>query len=798
MKPFDNETIDTANTNNTKSANAGYALGQLAKAFAANQTHEDKEVRTRAEKKIENWIKVFKGMLSGLLQVGSRTPVAGMPNWVTLEVVKGGFATGNALADGPLQAHEEELLKRLSIVQTGIARSVLNSYFLSEIGLQELRSMLKNGSYRINVPEEGALLVVAWLIDQSRFDEARALLDEIGPHFSKLRFYPVPNPQPLTMSPVVYLQDVRQTIKDLQKVDLPVEIQKQEEAIEIWIPLYDRVVELFVETIEGSAPSLKTDSNGKPLMSEAGVFQVEGGWPCQIYPEGWHERAKLALDEYSKERAKHQLCDKPERQSENFSQLREYLKKGLDDPGKLSGRDVAIIRRILAAINSKRGLPSSERCQHLRQAQTRQVAGPTSVELARVLIERLKALPQEQGLNSLEEVLVPISLEESEKFKIAVGEVFPEYLTEKISRCLEAPIEVLVDKGIVTSGEVLAKVIPQLTSQIRAAVIEDDDLRRLYGAIYRAFSRRRSLLLLNLESQVKLKELPWAKAIDAYRKESLNAQEQALETLKQLVIITVSTFPQQIVPNKLLQEIRSLAESARLQFPIVDEVAADIFMGEFSEKFLRAAQKAGELLEGTLYEKYYRISYAKVKQINDVKPSHYGAATSPEFLKLCCEMAGESITGFSWSVARNGKIIEQEQILTTHNLAVLFDGLKLKKILEPALEKMARGCFEWICNRQQQKIDQWKARLQMIKNTAYAWRQMIFFLSLMPNEGVEKFLSWANEHLGKQRPEYQIRFRSVLEGLFLVSKGISLDDQIRHSNEVVRFLGWTTEKHWLL
>jgi hypothetical protein len=113
-----------------------------------------------------------------------------------------------------------------------------------------------------------------------------------------------------------------------------------------------------------------------------------------------------------------------------------------------------------------------------------------------------------------------------------------------------------------------------------------------------AFRRRRSLLLLNLEHQVQIEELPWVAAINAFRVDELLAHELSRQTLEQIVVLALTAFPQQILPNKLLQEIRALAEPS---LPIVDEVAADIFMGDFSEKYLRAAQQAGMLLAGTWY-----------------------------------------------------------------------------------------------------------------------------------------------------------------------------------------------------
>ncbi|MBK7842034.1 MAG: hypothetical protein IPJ49_31050 [Candidatus Obscuribacter sp.] len=44
-------------------------------------------------------------------------------------------------------------------------------------------------------------------------------------------------------------------------------------------------------------------------------------------------------------------------------------------------------------------------------------------------------------------------------------------------------------------------------------MIDDPALARLFLQLYIAFRKRRSLLLLNLESQVKLEELPWLSVI---------------------------------------------------------------------------------------------------------------------------------------------------------------------------------------------------------------------------------------------------------------------------------------------
>jgi hypothetical protein len=796
MKPTDK--ASKTDPGSDHAANPGYALGQLARAFSTSQTHADPATRERAGKKVAGWLKVLSGMLSGLLRVGSRTPVPGTPAWATLEVAQGGFTTGELLAGGTLQPHEQELLSRLAVAPSAPPRAALNSFYLGDDGVAELQGLLSSGCYRVHIPEEGALLVIAWLLAHGHADQARELLDQIAPFLGRLRFYPVPAATPPPAGAVVHLQNVGQTVRQLEALKPPPRFQEQREATLVWGPLCDRAVALFVETLEGPTPSLKVGPDGKPLRIAAGRFDLEGGWPCQRYPEGWRDRARALLEDYRRLRAEHRLCDKPERPGENFALLRGYLETCVEDPRRLTGRDVGMIRLVLASVTRRRGLPGSERCRRLRQHQADLAARPTRVDLARAIRDRLARLPQDEGVNDLDAVLAPVTADEAARLQLPPSQPLAERLGKKLRRCLAATAETLVEKGVISSGEVLARVVPQVAARVRAAGFADADLRRLYGALYQAFRRRRSLLLLYLQSQVKLEELPWVRTLDAHRRDDLGVREPARQVLGQVVRLAVTAFPQQILPNKLLQEVRALVDAAGLRLPVVDEVAADIFMGDFSEKYLRAAQKAGALLEGTLYARYYGIDYARVRQIDDVKPSRYGTPTSPAFTRLCVERAGAAAGG--WSVARNGTIIEQEQILTTHNLAVLFDALGLAESLRPVPGELARRCFAWVCRRLRQKAEPWKARLRAVKNAAYAWRQMVFFLALLPGGAVREFLGWAEEHLGQQAEGFQSRFRPALAGLVRAAQGLPPGEQggEDHPASARPFLGWTTGKHWLL
>ncbi len=421
--------------------------------------------------------------------------------------------------------------------------------------------------------------------------------------------------------------------------------------------------------------------------------------------------------------------------------------------------------------------------------------------IASVVIRRLERHPKDEGLDDIQDIEQDVSADEASASAVPVGTALPPSIRRKIERCLSETVSALVERDVITSGEVMARVLPQVTSGIRAAGLSDPTLRPLYAAMYRAFRRRRSLLLLNLEKQVSIEELPWVAAINRCRSESLSTKELSKQALEEVVALVVTSFPQAILPNKLLQELRALAKGADLQIPLVDEVAADIFMGRFSGKFVDSAHRASEVLDRTLYTTYYGIDYSDVRRIRPVVETQKrtwfwqrAESTKDELAELCASRAGVSLG--TWDPATNGMIIEQQQILTTQNLAALFLALGLVDRLRGQLPEMAKRCFVWICKRQQIKVRKGHARSIMVKNTAYAWRQMVFFLSLASEDERREFLVWAEDHLTKQSDQFQQRFLPAIIGLKLGLDGALIEAHA--ATGARRFLGWSKEPHWLL
>lgn len=520
--------------------NPGYAAFQISKALRTKVEHGDPATRARATEKAAKWEAVLTNILTGALEYGTRTPLKGVPAWVTTEVLTGGFATGELLAGGALQEHETTRLSTLPRVPEGDERRALNLHCLTDEGMAELMGQLRTGCYDVAVPEEAAMMVVAWLAEHGHAQAARELIEELAPFFSRLRFYPVPLQHARHFGSRVHLRSVAEVTRDIRAITPNKRVLAQKEAVQIWTPLHDRIVSMFFET-------------------------VVDGWPCRHYPRDWNVRASSLLNEYDTQSSTRPSGGKHDRRNGHQTQLRQFLRRCVNDPSGLTGRDVGRIRLILNRYAQKRGAPDSPACTESRQRQREDVEAPLFHAIASVVTQRLERHSKDEGLDEIQDIEQDVTGDEASASAVPVGTALPPSIRRKIERCLNETVSALVERDVITSGEVIARVLPQVTSGIRAAGLSNPTLRPLYAAIYRAFRRRRSLLLLNLEKQVSIEELPWVAAINRFRSESLSTKKLSKQALEEVVALVVTSFPQAILPNKLLQELRALAKGADLQ-----------------------------------------------------------------------------------------------------------------------------------------------------------------------------------------------------------------------------------------
>ena len=281
------------------SANPGYAAEQLTRALRALDSAGGSS--DPATHRVVNWWKTLQGMLMGALHVGSRTPVGGVPAWATPHVAAGGFATGRLMAGGPLQdaeiawlamigqgdsaavavsASAQARLDRLAFEQvwrgsdwkkaqaalqtamasdataeqeSGTARLAINRHLLTEPGVAEMLTLLANGHYRAKVPEEVALLFVTWLAAHGYGREVDEILGEISGWFSRLRFYPQRANRRRSANGYC-VHTVADLSQRLERVTVPTAIRWHREVTAVMAPLHDRLVALWLETLDDVSP----------------------------------------------------------------------------------------------------------------------------------------------------------------------------------------------------------------------------------------------------------------------------------------------------------------------------------------------------------------------------------------------------------------------------------------------------------------------------------------------------------------------------------------------------------------
>ncbi|WP_405787590.1 hypothetical protein OG753_06555 [Streptomyces sp. NBC_00029] len=747
------------------SVSPAYAESRLARALRTSVLHEDTATRERARFRAQQWRQVLSGIGAGSLAVGSRTPVAGLPAWVTPDVVTGGFATGSATAGGPLLPYEEEAARLAGVPAT---RSALFAHFLTEDGLARLWSLLDSGQYEVRVPEEAALATVAWLVRAGDFDAAAELVTALQPFADRLRFLPRPTDRPRPAAGAVHRRTVGDAAAALARRRPGASVETQREALTVWAPFADDLLTHRLEAVSGTPGP------------------------------HWHADGVALLARYGSLAAEHTRCTKHLNPKSNVAVLLRALEE------ELAGRAPAprlagLLRVAVSAMVAKRGAPGSPGHARLRRVQAAQAALPSHHALAGLVLRRLSRLDPAGGTADVEAPLAPVDERESLETGLPVGAAVPTAIGNCVRAALSAPLEELVARGVVPSAEVLAELVPQLVAAVTADQYTDEPLRNLMAGTYCAFRNRRSLLLLNLQHQVRIEELPWLRAVSAHRDgdAAAGAQEQAEEALRRLGGLAVSAFPATVLPNPLVRELSHLGRQAELGTPFVEELAADIFMGTFTPKFLVAARIAADLLEGSLYERYYGIDFARLRRMavaQAVDSAQRGrpARSAEEFARLCAERAGTN--GASWRPAVNGKVIEQAQILTTHNLATLAARVKIAPVAGWAA--LARDCFDVVCRLVNRMAG--RPMLSTIKDTAYAWRQMLFHLSLCEDAERAAVLEWIEADILRRPPLVQARLAPALAGLRLVAAGGSFGaDGTGERGRARRLLGWSTDEHWM-
>jgi len=582
----------------------------------------------------------------------------------------------------------------------------------------------------------------------------------------------------------------------------------------------DELIERNRGVINRPAPNYATFPDCPFYTSN--VRECRCGWPCQKYPPDWVERVRALVDEHtelmlrvyrdifhmSAEQAKEHFQRKlqyPPRGGAAFTLFNCMLKIAQSGVASLTGREVGVIRTLLAGSNTKRGMPGDDIFEAFWSKMSSLRTGiRTTTQVCQVVIARLKTLDQTSGCS---EALMATLLAPCDAGPI------PASVKKKLVACEANSLEVLVGKGMITSGEVLAELVPKVMAAATATGCGADmGLQRIIYALQVAFSRRRSLLLLNLQSQVRVEELPWAQVVlDACAKTS-DTRLAAKQTLVGIVTLYYKAFPQTIMVNKLLQSVRVLVTKAGLEdkCPITEELAVDIFEGRFSNKFVAASRIAASLLSGSIYARYYDVQ----QFFDDVLTTTGTVAGTPTFVNGAMQRVGVGTADWfsEWCVTRaslppatgrhgyrrpaeNGQIVEQQQIVTTHNLASFFSALGLKDKLD--CFDLSRRTWQWIVNELNNFPGQYLDMLRACKNVAYAWRQLLFYSSFVGEVGAVTDMLFAEKIFVESPPTLQATLTAlILNPLMQITRANDAAEE--QPPRITPLLAWVSTRHPLM
>jgi len=708
--------------------------------------------------KRKQWQEIAEAIRQQTLRVGSRTPL-GLPAWVTSDVVSGGFASGSA-AGGALLAWERELGEKLKPCgfEGPVSRGALNEFFLSPDGVALLCDALDSRRFQVLLPEEAALLMVVQL--QRRGCDVGHILEEIIPHFASLRFYPrlLDLPRPQAPPGAVSVWTVDRLKQALACKRTPVKIQRQQMAQEDFLPVYMALMDL-------AAPVPPQDlENWLPLGT-------------RVDPHAWAawEKAEKRLE------AKFSRSRRMKRGT--YGSMRRLLRRSSSGE-ELSFRDRRFARRLLVDFYAKYGIPGSADRETRVSAVTGAFAGFVPVEtLAAILTERLAEFPGEMGVLSCTPLMADVSEADKGWPRDAprpTGVPMPKVFQQLVKRVKIDSIDNLVGAGLIKSSEAVARlstlVVAQTLTSHECPVQCDLDVSLAF-----AFARRRSLLLLDYASQVKLHELPWCPPHLAHP-DCPEVAEASRLVLRNLCRLHMTTWPHVEIPNVALREMQKLLNAAKIKTSLTSDLAADIFMGDVTESFQKAAQAVQAAPELEWYRSYY----------------HLPTDTTGSLIQKCEERAQQfSLCDSAWCnyVARNGAILEQLKIATTHNLYQLYAaGLLTVEDLEVAVGKCWQRVWPVLC------LDTASSRY-IQKDTAAAFRSLVFALSILKHHGRRSediVRGWMSEeparraqdtHRGsRQDKALQPAVHLVLKGLLAAAEGRSPDDV---------YIGWVA-KPWHL
>ena len=668
------------------------------------------------------------------LSTGRPAPV---PPWVTREVVRSGSALAGPVAGGRLEADEVELSRRLGM---GASRWAILRGYLTREAMDELYAELATGHYTVRLPEDAALLTVAWLIRKGKRQAALEVVTAMGPVADEVRLAPR-----LTSDPVVPPRQVSRVTAGRVRASLAAaepssEVLAQTETLRVWNPLTDDLVVLWLEVL----PQAQASST---------------------LPPAWRRRALATVQKADRLAALHTRCRRPSRTTSGLSVMVRHLRLAATR-GRLTVSGWQTVARVVEGTVARRGAPGSPDHEHRRAAEARAAVPPAGVAVAHLVAERLRGHPEEEGIADVDSVLGPVTSQESRTSGIPAGTPVPARVRRLVDRARVRRLDELLDSGLVSSGHVLAEVVRPLGAASTAAGSDGDPvLATLMSACWRAHERHTSAMVPDLRRRHRFEDLPWVAALGW--RPSRPPGERALGVVREVAGQALAAFPGTALPGAFVRWTRDLLDAAGVASQLVDEVHAPHELAWHADRHSGAAGLTARRLGNTVYGRYFDLDVRVAAGLRPagLLPARVGGpspsatrrprrlvVTGPTLVQHCAQRA-DVVVGSS--ARADHAVLEQARILVADNVPAL-----LELGVTPAAEwaDLADAAFSVVCAQVAHSREHGvglRASDRAHRRAQVAWRQVVLDLALTDEARQGAVLAGMRERLRSERPAVQ-------------------------------------------
>lgn len=646
--------------------------------------------------------------------------------WITPHIVRGGFSTGIHLAGGPAKPHEQALASKHGISPAPTQRGGINTWCITHPeGRAWLLSLSRSGLYRLQTAEEGCLLAVV-LIEEAGVS-ADGIIKEVVPFFDRLRFFPEPADTPVPDGSVSSISNVKGLVLRLTKrrnrfEGKHMDRQRREAALELtYFPTYRAVVEearrfcawWSSEDRTATTTSEHLETKLLPLLALRDTLLL------------------LGFEKKMRRSSLWKLFDALEVASQHGSRTTQTF--------------VQHMQRMVDEASAK-------------LAAARPLSSVTTTTTTTTVQQRLRLSPHNQAfLVQMKGLIGELKRLKSPKYGLPKDDVaamtsrFPLFEVE-IRRLTLGTLPELAAAGLLRSPGMLAKQAVSVVATYNTTAFATEPARTLALHLLTAFLSRRSRLLLNLSSQVRLSELPWYKGLlEALPQQPKRDSDEAKVTRHD----NANNAAAVVASNPLAREVFRvhLAYFAGVQLPnplvkllrdhlgcrgLVKEIAADIFAGAFRSDFGSQARQRKEILGPfSPYEVYYEdalVEFPAPENLDRSRNFFPGGVNDHNVHSIVTveDLGIVAIPGHGrWrSVVENGIIIERVAVTTTHNLLRLLVALGMDDDAE-LLEAAAGVALARVIAGLQSKSRHYKFLRDESRRSANACRAFMVLVSLL-------------------------------------------------------------------